>query len=398
MVSHRAAKATPKVVTATRAAVEVARREAVRKEGVYPRRSGARALGLDGGLAVGMSPITTGVLLALAAAATFGVTTPLIQRFGLGLGPFTTAGLLYAGAAGLALLVGRGAGEAPLRRAHLPRLGLVALFGAFIAPVLLALGLRATSGTSASLLLNLEAVFTVVLGALVYREPVGRRVVAAVVVIAGGGAVVSLSPGSVSSTLLGSALVAGATLGWALDNTLSRPLSELDPGQVVAGKGAIGAALSVLVALGLQEPLPAASSALGLLACGALGYGGSLRLYLRAQRILGAARTGSVFAVAPFLGALVALLLGEPFGGAATAFGGALMALGVYLHLTESHDHAHAHPALEHEHPHRHDDGHHDDHHHEGLAPGTVHSHPHAHEGRQHSHAHGEDIHHQHHG
>ncbi len=345
-----------------------------------------------------MNPIPLGVLLALGAAASFGITTPLIQRFGHGLGPFTIAGLLYAGASGLALLVGRTANEAPVARVHLRRLAFVALFGAFIAPVLLALGLRATSGTSSSLLLNLEAVFTVVLGALVHREPVGRRVVAAVVVIAAGGAVVSLTPGEGAATLLGSLLVAGATLGWALDNTLSRPLSELDPGQVVAGKGAIGAAMSVIVALALGEPLPEFLPALGVLACGAIGYGGSLRLYLRAQRILGSARTGSVFAVAPFLGALVALALGEPFGGVATVIGGGLMALGVYLHLTESHDHEHEHLALTHNHPHRHDDGHHDDHTHDGLALGTVHAHPHTHAPRAHTHAHGEDIHHRHHG
>lgn len=345
-----------------------------------------------------MNPITKGVLLALAAAASFGVTTPLIQRFGEGLGPFTIAALLYAGAAGLAVAVGRSASEAPVARKHLRRLSLVALFGAFVAPVLLALGLRATSGTSASLLLNLEAVFTVVLGALVHREPVGRRVVAAVVVIAAGGAVVSFAPSQGATTLIGTLLVAGATLGWALDNTLSRPLSELDPGQVVAGKGAIGATLSLAVALALREPLPGAGAAFGLVACGALGYGGSLRLYLRAQRVLGAARTGSVFAVAPFLGALVALALGEPFGGVGTVVGGALMALGVYLHLTESHDHEHEHPALTHDHPHRHDDGHHDDHTHDGLAPDSVHTHPHSHAARTHHHAHGEDVHHQHHG
>ncbi len=343
-----------------------------------------------------MNPITTGVLLALASAASFGVTTPLVQRFGEGLGAFTTAGLLYGGAAALALALGRTANESSLARPHLPRLALVALFGAFIAPVLLALGLRTTSGTSASLLLNLEAVGTVVLGVLVHRESVGRRVVAAVLVIALGGAVVSFAPGQLGSTLVGSLLVAGATLAWALDNTLSRPLSELDPGQVVAGKATIGASLSVVLALASREPMPALGPALGVLICGAVGYGGSLRLYLRAQRVLGSARTGSVFAVAPFLGALVARALGEPVG-VGTVVGGALMAVGVYLHLTESHDHAHEHPALTHDHPHRHDDGHHDDHAHADLPPGAVHAHEHRHEPRAHEHAHGEDVHHRHH-
>jgi drug/metabolite transporter (DMT)-like permease len=344
-----------------------------------------------------MNPIPSGVLLALAAAVAFGVTTPLIQRFGHGIGPFTIAGLLYAGAAALAVAGGRSAAEASIARAHLRRLVLVAFFGAFVAPVLLALGLRTTSGTSASLLLNLEAVFTVALGMLVHRELVGRRVLAAVVLITAGGATVAFAPERGTPTLIGSLLVAGATVGWALDNTLSRPLSELDPGQVVAGKGAIGAALSLSLALAFREALPSPTAALGLLACGAVGYGGSLRLYLRAQRVLGSARTGSVFAVAPFVGAAAALALGEPMGGFGTVVGGALMALGVYLHLTESHAHEHRHPSVSHDHPHRHDDGHHDDHHHEGLEPGTVHAHVHSHGPRTHAHAHGEDVHHRHH-
>lgn len=345
-----------------------------------------------------MTPIATGVLLALAAAASFGVTTPLVQRFGDGLGPFSVAGLLYAGAAGLALVVGRGHAESPLTRTHLPRVVAVAGFGALLAPVLLAAGLKATTGTTASLLLNLEAVFTVALGALVHREPVGRRVVAAVTVIALGGAVVSAGPAEGGSTLLGALLVAGATLGWALDNTLSRPLADLDPGQVVAAKGGLGAAVSLGLAAALGEGWPDPVAAAGVLACGAVGYGGSLRLYLRAQRVLGAARTGSVFAVAPFLGAAVALALGEPSGGWATAAGGLLMALGVWLHLTEAHDHEHEHGGLTHDHPHRHDDDHHDDHAHPDLPPGVVHAHPHTHAPRRHRHPHGEDAHHQHHG
>jgi hypothetical protein len=43
-------------------------------------------------------PALRGGLLALAAALLFGVSTPLIQALGSGLGPFSTAALLYAGA------------------------------------------------------------------------------------------------------------------------------------------------------------------------------------------------------------------------------------------------------------------------------------------------------------
>jgi drug/metabolite transporter (DMT)-like permease len=192
-------------------------------------------------------------------------------------------------------------------------------------------------------------------------------------------------------------LVAGATLGWALDNTLSRALSDYDPGGVVVGKGALGATISAVVSWVLREPLPPLAAAVGLLACGALGYGGSLRLYLLAQRTLGSARTGSLFAVGPFVGALVAAALGQPLGGWMTLVGGVGIAVGVYLHLAEGHDHAHEHPAEAHTHPHRHDDGHHA-HTHPGLDLATVHSHEHVHAPIAHAHPHGEDVHHRHHG
>jgi drug/metabolite transporter (DMT)-like permease len=344
-----------------------------------------------------VTPIARGVVLALAAAAAFGATTPLIQVLAAEAGPPATAALLYAGAAGFALLPHRREAEVRLARAWWPRVVAVGLSGAFVAPIALAAGLARTSGTTAALLLNLEAVFTVVLGAWVHREPIGRRVALAVAVIAAGGALVGLDQaGGGAGTWLGAALIALATLGWAVDNTLSRPLADLDPGDVVAAKGAVGVAASLAVAAATGAVFPDPLPALGIVLCGALGFGGSLRLYLRAQRVLGAARTGSVFAVAPFLGTLGAALLGEPLGGALPAVGGLAMALGVWLHLGEEHDHEHDHPALTHEHPHRHDDGHHDDHTHDPPVVGE-HSHVHTHAARVHHHPHGEDLHHRHH-
>ena len=238
----------------------------------------------------------------------------------------------------------------------------------------------------------------VALGALVYREPVGRRVTSAVATIALGGRAHRIGSHRHRRRhhLGGPVLVALATACWAADNTLSRPLSDLDPGDVVAAKGLAGAALSAAVALGSGSAWPAAPRAAAIAVCGALGFGASLRLYLRAQRVLGAARTGSVFAVGPFLGVLGAALLGEPLGGWLTVAGGLTMGLGVWLHLGEEHDHEHTHDALDHEHPHRHDDGHHDDHVHDPPVAGE-HSHRHVHAARSHRHAHGEDLHHRHH-
>jgi drug/metabolite transporter (DMT)-like permease len=347
----------------------------------------------------GIAPQIPGTLLALLSALLFGASMPAVQGLGRGLGPFATAAILYAGAAafaGLSAGLGRPRAEAPLRLRHLPRLAAVAIAGALLAPVALVWGLARSSGVAASLLINLEAVFTLILGALVHREHVGRRIaVAALAMTAGGTLVVVGSSGGGRAELWGLAAVTLATLGWAADNTLARPLSDLDPASVVAAKGALGAVLSLGLALLSGEALPgSAPRVAGLLAVGALGYGLSLRLYLLAQRRLGAGRTASVYAVAPFAGALVAGLAGQPLGGPASAAGGALLALGVVLHLTERHEHDHHHEAVEHEHAHRHDDGHHD--HTHDIMPDGEHSHPHRHEPVRHEHPHAPDLHHRH--
>ncbi len=344
-------------------------------------------------------PALRGALLALLAAVLFGISTPLVQRYGAGLGPFTTAALLYGGAALAGALLRRPVGrEARLRRRDLPRLLAMAAFGALIAPVALAWGLQRTSATSASLMLTLEALFTVLLAWWFYGETLDRRVRAAMALLLAGGMVLVLDQGG--STGLGGAPLLGllavllATAAWGVDNALSRALADSDPGQVVLAKAALGGSASAALALALGEPLPAAAPALALLAVGLSAYGLSLRFYLLAQRAIGAARTGSVFAFAPFIGAALAIGLGDRSPGPLLWLGGGLMLAGVLLHLAESHSHVHEHPPLDHEHAHRHDDGHHD-HDHQPMPDGE-HSHRHQHAPQQHAHAHVPDLHHGH--
>lgn len=341
-------------------------------------------------------PALRGSLLALLAAALFGVGTPLVQKLGLGLGPFTTAALLYLGAAVIgALLRQHVSKEARVLRSDVPRLLLVALFGAVLGPVALAWGLQRTSGTGASLMLTLEALFTAVLAWRLYGETMDRRVWAAMLLLLAGGVLLILDQGLASGgQWLGLLAVLAATASWGMDNTLSRALAERDPAQVVMAKAALGATATVALALLMGEPMPTWGAAAGLMAVGATGYGLSLRFYLLAQREFGAARTGSVFAFAPFIGAALAFALGDRSAGWGMALGGLLMLAGVALHLAESHDHEHEHEALEHEHAHRHDDGHHD--HHHDVMPVGAHSHAHRHAPMRHSHAHLQDVHHGH--
>jgi drug/metabolite transporter (DMT)-like permease len=288
-------------------------------------------------------PALRGGLIALLAAVLFGVSTPLVQRFGVGLGSFSTAALLYGGAAIVGALLRRPIeSEARVHARDTGRLALMALFGAAIGPVALAWGLQRTSGAGASLMLTLEAVFTAVLARLWYHETLDRRVLFAMTLLTLGGMALVLDRAESGATpTLGLLAVMLATAAWGVDNTLSRAVAQRDPGQVVMFKGALGAVATALLAFLFGEPLPALWPALALLMVGATGYGLSLRFYLLAQRAFGAARTGSVFAFAPFVGAAVAFGLGERSGSVWMLVGAALMAAGIALHLAERHAHSH---------------------------------------------------------
>lgn len=319
-----------------------------------------------------------------------------MQQAGAGVSSWMTAALLYAGTAvARFLLRSSGANEATAQVRHWPRLLLMALFGAVVAPAALAWGLQRTSGLSASLMLTQEAAFTVLFSFLLCREHINRRVGLAMILLTCGGFLLVFDRAENGATqAIGLLAVMAATVSWGMDNTLSRALSDLDPGRVVFGKAAAGALCSFSIAAAIGESALLLDAGLSLFLIGATGYGLSLRFYLLAQRAFGAARTGSVFAMAPFFGAVIAFGLGER-GFSLWLLGGAALTLaGVVLHIAERHEHEHIHKQLQHEHAHTHDDGHHT--HAHDLMPIGAHSHRHTHEPTPHSHPHVPDLHHIH--
>jgi drug/metabolite transporter (DMT)-like permease len=344
----------------------------------------------------------------LAAAVLFGCSAPLISTLTGAGSALSIAGLLYAGAtvALLAVRLIRGTrAETPVSRRDIPALAALTVLGGVVGPVALVLGLARLSAAAGSLLLNLEAVFTLALAVLLGREHLGRRgMVSAGLTIAGA---VLLSEGSLAgASWIGGALIALATLAWGIDNNLSQRLSLRDPLQIATLKAA-GASLPMLgLALLLGHRFPPLPATLALLVIGALGYGISIWLDLLALRDLGAAREAVLFATAPFVGALFSLLV---LGDAATPtllLAAALMAAGVVLLLREQHSHWHRHEPLEHAHRHRHDPGgsdpHHEHHHEpqdlEGVAADRPfwHAHDHRHGELEHAHPHVSDAHHRH--
>jgi drug/metabolite transporter (DMT)-like permease len=342
-----------------------------------------------------------GVGYALTAALLFGAGAPAAKPFLSGTSPQLVAGLLYLGS-GTGLLLywlaqrrARGANEAPLRRADLPWLGGAVVSGGILGPFLLMAGLARTPASAASLLLNLEGVFTAGLEWLVVREHVHRRIVLGMLAIVAGGVLLSWKGRVAWGGVAGPLLVAGACFAWAVDNNLTQRISASDPVQITLVKGLVAGVTNAALALVLGAEWPAAPVAIGAMVVGFLSYGVSLVLYVRGLRELGTARTGAYFSLAPFIGAAIAVTLWRESVTAPFLLAALLMAFGLWLHLTEQHEHPHTHEALEHAHAHRHD-AHHQHQHGPDDSQGEPHTHQHRHEPLTHAHPHYPDIHHRH--
>lgn len=349
-----------------------------------------------------MIRLPTGVLYALGAAFLFGVSTPFAKLLLENVSPVLLGGVLYLGS-GIGLLIIRLLRDKRWASPNLPKsewpwlIGAI-VFGGCLGPVLLMLGLAQTSGSSASLLLNVEAVLTAVIAWVIFKENADRRIVIGMLIIVVGGVIVSWPSAAMegaSNTWLGPIYIVGACLCWAIDNNLTRKVSASDALFVAGSKGFAAGFVNCSIALSLAFQIPEFSTLfLGAL-LGFLGYGLSLVLFVLALRHLGTARTGAYFSTAPFLGAAVSIvLLNEPtsiqFWLAAIC-----MAVGVWLHLTETHDHTHTHDPIEHSHPHRHD-SHHQHEHQFDWDENEPHTHKHQHTSMTHKHPHYPDIHHRH--
>lgn len=343
-----------------------------------------------------------GIAYAILASILFGVTTPLAKGLLSQMAPVLLAGLFYLGSGaglGLYLLSSRSTRfadrEASLSRSDVPWMAGAILSGGIVAPVLLMLGLTTAQGSAASLFLNLESVMTALIAWFVFKENFDRRILLGMIAIVLGGVLMTVNLSAGISLSMGLLLVAGACLGWAIDNNLTRQVAAANPAQIACIKGLVAGLTNITIAMSLGEKLPAISILAAAMLIGFLGYGVSLALFVLALRHIGTARTGAYFAFAPFVGAILSVLaLREPLSlqlvGAA-----AFMAVGLWLHLTEQHAHEHVHEELEHEHQHLHD-SHHNHEHVAGDPPGEPHTHRHKHPQLVHSHTHYPDLHHSH--
>jgi drug/metabolite transporter (DMT)-like permease len=342
------------------------------------------------------------VLYALISAALFGMSTPAAKLLVGSIHPVTLAGLLYCGAGiGVAALrrllsaAVTGAPETALSRTDLPWLAAAIGAGGILGPLLLMFGLTRTDAATASLLLTLEGVATALMAWFIFHENFDRRIAIGMASLVAGAGILSWSGAPSFDSLAGPLAIAGACVSWGLDNNLTRKVSLADPLQIAMLKGLIAGPFNLVLGLSISHQIPTFSGILLTGIVGFLGYGVSLALFVVALRGLGTARTGAYFSTAPFIGSAVAVVvLGEPVTARLLA-AGALMAFGVWLHLTEHHEHEHIHELLVHAHPHVHDI-HHQHAHSASDPPGEPHTHSHEHRPIRHAHPHVPDMHHTH--
>ncbi len=339
----------------------------------------------------------------MGAAVLFGASTPAAKLLLGQIDPWLLAAILYLGS-GIGLCAGRflqrsvapnTARQTALHGRDWIWLSAAILAGGVIGPVLLMIGLARSSAAPTSLMLNLESVATALLAWFVFRENFDRRIALGMAAIAGGALALSWQGALSVADILGPLAVAGACLAWAIDNNLTRKVSLSDPVQIAMLKGLVAGSINLVLALWRGAELPGLVDILAGASIGLLGYGISLVMFVLALRAIGAARTGAYFATAPFVGAIVAFAaLGEPLTWQ-IAFAALLMAIGLWLHLTERHEHEHEHPPTVHDHRHSHDI-HHEHVHGPDDPPGDPHTHRHAHTRLRHTHRHFPDPHHAH--
>jgi len=344
--------------------------------------------------------VRMGRLYASGAAVLFGAGTPLSKLLLPRVSPLMLAALLYLGAAGLitifralAIFRGRQSSETGIRSSDVPALCAVVAFGGVLGPTLMLFGLSRISALTGSLLLNLEAVFTIAIAVAIFREHLDAGSTIACAVIIAGAVLLSYQPGVMTATFVGSLAIVAACLCWAIDNNLSQRLSLRDPLAIVQVKTTGAGLTSMALALATGHTLPVSTVLLGALALGCVSYGASLVMAMLALRYLGAARQIAWFSTAPFIGAALSIPIFGVLPNLFEILGMVLMMAGIFLLVRERHSHVHTHQPIEHDHSHTHDE------HHRHAHEGTVlepHSHQHRHEPVTHAHPHVSDLHHRH--
>ncbi|WP_454780435.1 DMT family transporter [Legionella sp. WA2022007384] len=344
-----------------------------------------------------------GYWYAILSAVLFGAATPAAKFLLDKIHPLLLAGLLYLGSAiGLffiffiqSCLSKSATKEASLKYSDVPWLCSAVFLGGILGPIFLMIGLMRLPAASASLLLNLESVFTALIAWFAFKEHVDRKIALGMLSIVVGSFMLSWKGNLNYQSFSGPLLIAAACLCWAMDNNFTRKISAANPLQIAIIKCLVAGLTNTSIALIYGAILPASVFVFFAGIVGFLGYGLSLLFFILGLRYIGTARTGAYFSLAPFVGAVFAILFLNEAVSIQLILASLFMGYGIWLHVSEFHAHGHQHEEMEHEHRHVHDE-HHQHEHQPTDPPGVPHTHWHKHKPLYHSHPHFPDIHHRH--
>ena len=256
-----------------------------------------------------------GIFLAVLAAALYAINSPFSKLL-LDYMPSTLmAGFLYIGAGlgmGVIALLRKlkkvERTEEKITKADLPyTVAMIVLDIA--APIFLLLGLSYTSAANASLLNNFEIVATALIALVVFKERISPRLWFGILFVTASCALLSIEDISSLKFSFGSLFILLACVCWGIENNCTRKLSAKDPLEIVLLKGIFSGLGSVIIGLCIGERITTLWSVLAVLAVGCVAYGLSIFFYVYAQRLLGAARTSAYYAIAPFIGTLLSLVI-----------------------------------------------------------------------------------------
>ena len=252
------------------------------------------------------------VVYAFAAALFYAINVPFSKTFLDNVAPTFMAAFLYLGAGagvGIMYLFCRSSEEpsARLAKKDLPYTVAMVLLD-IAAPILLMVGIRASTAASASLLGNFEIVATTAIAFGVFREHVTKRLWTAIALVTIASAILSFQGSESFDFSVGSFLVLGATVCWGVENNCTRSISHKSTYQIVTIKGIGSGTGSLVIALAVREHIPDMRQILSIMLVGFVAYGLSIFTYVKAQRVLGAAKTSAYYAVAPFIGVLLSVL------------------------------------------------------------------------------------------
>ncbi len=285
--------------------------------------------------------INKGVLLAILAAALYAINSPFSKILLDYMQSTLMAGFLYVGA-GIGMLVialvrkvrHKETKEAYLTKSELPFTIAMILLD-IAAPIFLLLGLKSTSSANASLLNNFEIVATAIIALMIFKEKISPRLWLGIIFVTLSCLLLSIEDFSSFKFSYGSLFIIVACVCWGFENNCTRKISSKDPLQIVLLKGIFSGLGSIIIGLCIGERVTVLWSVFAVLLVGFVAYGLSIFFYVYAQRLLGAARTSAYYAVAPFIGTILSLIIFKEIPHYSYFIALGLMIIGAWLCSTD---------------------------------------------------------------